>query len=108
MELGQSLGLLLDGVLLERRLKSLGERSDRIVQTCTPPSVRLTSKERTRRTLSDGGGSDLGQLDEHEVAKLLDFLLVRQTEENAAKVLVDLNLLEARVEQRVHALVRSL
>lgn len=61
-----------------------------------------------RRTLRDGGGRNLGKLDEHEVAELLDVLLVRKSGEHTTKVFVDLNLLEARVEERVHALVGRL
>jgi hypothetical protein len=68
----------------------------------------LTSKKDQRLTLSDGGGSDLSQLNEHKVAELLDLLLVAQTSENLAEVLMDLDLLEASVEKGVHALVGGL
>lgn len=109
MELGQALGLLLNGILLERRLKRLGECSDRIVETYAGSSAISSDHWREAgRTLGDGGRSDLGQLDEHEVAELFDFLLVGKTQENASQVLVDLNLLEARIEKRVHALVGGL
>lgn len=63
---------------------------------------------RARLTLSDGSRSDLSKLDEHEVAQLLDVVVVAETGKDTAEVLVDFDLLEASVEQGMHALIGGL
>lgn len=110
LQLSESLRLLLDGIVLERRRDSLLQCRYRVVETCEkkcvsplPRSVSLPSL-----TLRHSSRRNLSQFDQHEVAQLFDVLGVVQTGQDAAQEFVNFNLLEARVEKRVHAFVGGL
>lgn len=65
-------------------------------------------KRGRERTLLHRRRSDLRKLDQRNVAKLLDLLFILDTLDHPRKVRSELNLLAARIDKTVHALVRRL
>ena len=61
-----------------------------------------------RLTLQHGGGAEMREADQHQVRQHLDVVVVDQATLDVTQKLEDVESVETRVEQRVHALERRL
>jgi hypothetical protein len=102
--------LLLDRVLLELLIERVEKDFRRRVKSFSQgKSVRVeTQYKQARPTLGNRRRSDMSKSNKHEIADSSDLIRVVDTPEHAVEILVTIDLGKTRVEQRVHALVRSL